>query len=124
MREMGTTAEIFEIKRIYDAPADDDGCRVLVDRLWPRGVSKVDALLDLWLKDVAPSAPLRQEFGHMKEHFEDFRLKYRQELENNPAVATLLDLAATNSRVTLLYGARDPEVNHARVLLEFILKHR
>jgi uncharacterized protein YeaO (DUF488 family) len=124
MREMGTTAETFGIKRIYDAPADDDGCRVLVDRLWPRGVSKVDARLDLWLKDIAPSAPLRQEFGHMKERFEDFRLKYRQELENNPAVATLLDLAATNSRVTLLYGAWDPEVNHARVLLEFILKHR
>jgi len=124
MREMGTTAETFGIKRIYDAPADDDGCRVLVDRLWPRGVSKVDARLDLWLKGVAPSTPLRQEFGHMKERFEDFRLKYRQELENNPAVATLLDLAATNSRVTLLYGARDPEVNHARVLLEFILKHR
>lgn len=124
MREMGTTAESFGAKRIYDAPADDDGCRVLVDRLWPRGVSKVDARLDLWLKEVAPSAPLRQEFGHMKERFEDFRLKYRQELENNPAVATLLDLAATNSRVTLLYGARDPDVNHARVILEFILKHR
>lgn len=124
MREMGTTAETFGIKRIYDAPADDDGCRVLVDRLWPRGVSKVDARLDLWLKDVAPSAPLRQEFGHMTERFEDFRLKYRQELENNPAVATLQDLAATNSRVTLLHGARDPEVNHDRVLLEFILKHR
>ncbi|QHK19359.1 DUF488 family protein [Pseudarthrobacter psychrotolerans] len=121
---MGTTADSFGTKRIYDAPADDDGCRVLVDRLWPRGVSKVDARLDLWLKDVAPSAPLRQEFGHMKERFEDFRLKYRQELENNPAVATLLDLAAANSRVTLLYGARDPDVNHARVLLEFILKHR
>ncbi len=124
MREMGTTAETFGIKRIYDAPADDDGCRVLVDRLWPRGVSKVDARLDLWLKDVAPSAPLRQEFGHMKERFEDFRLKHRQELENNPAVATLQDLAATHSRVTILYGARDPEVNHARLLLEFILKHR
>ena len=60
MREMGTTAETFGIKRIYDAPADDDGCRVLVDRLWPRGVSKADAQLDLWLKDIAPSAPLRQ----------------------------------------------------------------
>ena len=124
MREMGTTAETFRIKRIYDAPADDDGCRVLVDRLWPRGVSKVDARLDLWLKDIAPSAPLRQEVGHMKDRFEDFSLKYREELESNPAVATLLDLAATNRRVTLLYGARDPEVNHARVLLEFILKHR
>ena len=124
MPEMGTTAETFGIKRIYDAPADDDGCRVLVDRLWPRGVSKEAARLDLWLKDIAPSPPLRQEFGHMKERFEDCRLKYRQELENNPAVATLLDLAATHGRVTLLYGARDPETNHARVLLEFILRQR
>lgn len=120
---MGTTGENFVIKRIYDRPADDDGWRVLVDRLWPRGVSKEDAQLDLWLKDIAPSPPLRQEFGHMMERFNDFRLKYRQELESNAAVATLLELGTAHSRVTLLYGARDPEVNHARVLLEFIREH-
>ena len=123
MRYMGATGEKFVIKRIYETPADDDGCRVLVDRLWPRGVSKEDAQLDLWLKDVAPTPLLRQEFGHMKERFEDFRLKYRQELDSNPAVATLLGLGPTHSRVTLLYGARDPEVNHARVLLEFMHEH-
>ncbi|HEY8753594.1 MAG TPA: DUF488 family protein [Arthrobacter sp.] len=120
---MGATAETFVIKRIYDAPAGDDGCRVLVDRLWPRGVSKENAQLDLWLKDIAPSPPLRKDFGHMRERFENFAQNYRHELDDNPAVDTLLELAAAHSRVTLLYGARDPEVNHARVLLEFMREH-
>jgi len=110
----------FVIKRIYDEPADDDGCRVLVDRLWPRGVSKERAGLKLWLKEIAPSPPLRQEFGHMKERFDDFRGQYEAELEQNPAVGQLLELAAREGKVTLLYGAKDPEVNHARVLLEFL----
>ncbi|WP_414004216.1 DUF488 domain-containing protein [Pseudarthrobacter sp. IC2-21] len=123
MRRMGTSAATFGIKRIYAEPADDDGCRVLVDRLWPRGLSKENARLDMWLKEIAPSEPLRKDFGHMKERFEDFRQHYRQELENNPAVAALHDLAATHTRVTLLYAARDPEVNHAQVLLEFIQQH-
>ena len=110
----------FRIKRIYDDPADDDGCRVLVDRLWPRGVSKERAGLGLWLKEIAPSPPLRQEFAHMQERFADFRAQYEDELEDNPAVEQLLDLAARHTRVTLLYAAKDPEVNHARVLLEFL----
>jgi len=110
----------FAIKRIYDEPADDDGCRVLVDRLWPRGVSKERAQLELWLKEVAPSPPLRTEFAHMQERFADFRAAYEAELETNPAVGTLRELAAQHARVTLLFGARDPETNHARVLLEFL----
>jgi uncharacterized protein YeaO (DUF488 family) len=110
----------FRIKRIYDDPADDDGCRVLVDRLWPRGVSKERAGLELWLKEIAPSPPLRQEFAHMQERFADFRAQYEDELKDNPAVQRLLDLASRHQRVTLLYAARDPEVNHARVLLEFL----
>ena len=110
----------FRIKRIYDDPADDDGCRVLVDRLWPRGVSKERAGLELWLKEIAPSPPLRQEFAHMQERFADFRAQYEDELEDNPAVDQLLDLAERHKRVTLLYAAKDPEVNHARVLLEFL----
>ena len=110
----------FVTKRIYDEPADDDGCRVLVDRLWPRGVSKERAGLELWLKDIAPSPPLRQEFAHMKERFDDFREQYESELEQNPAVGQLLELAAREGKVTLLYGAKDPEVNHARVLLDFL----
>ncbi|MDQ1059085.1 uncharacterized protein YeaO (DUF488 family) [Arthrobacter globiformis] len=110
----------FAIKRIYEEPADDDGFRVLVDRLWPRGVSKERAQLELWLKEVAPSPPLRQEFAHMQERFEDFRVRYEDELAGNPAVDQLLELAAKHRKVTLLYAARDPEVNHARVLLEFL----
>jgi uncharacterized protein YeaO (DUF488 family) len=110
----------FRIKRIYDDPADDDGCRVLVDRLWPRGVTKERAGLELWLKEIAPSPPLRQEFAHMQERFADFRTQYEDELEDNPAVEQLLDLAARHKRVTLLYAAKDPEANHARVLLEFL----
>ena len=116
----GSSAGIFAIKRVYDAPSDDDGCRVLVDRLWPRGVSKERAQLVLWLKDVAPSPPLRKEFAHMQERFADFRAAYEAELDTNPAVQTLYGLAAEHGKVTLLYGARDPETNHARVLQEFL----
>ena len=90
-----SSGRFFAIKRIYDEPADDDGCRVLVDRLWPRGVSKERAQLELWLKDVAPSPPLRQEFAHMQERFADFRAAYEAELDDNPAVEQLLELAAT-----------------------------
>ena len=120
MRPMTKADASFAIKRIYEEPADDDGCRVLVDRLWPRGVSKERAQLELWLKEVAPSPPLRQEFAHMQERFEDFRVRYEDELAGNPAVDRLLELAAKHRKVTLLYAARDPEVNHARVLLEFL----
>lgn len=112
--------DVLVIKRIYDEADDDDGYRVLVDRLWPRGVSKERAHLDLWLKEIAPSPPLRTEFAHMKERFADFRRSYQAELEQNPAVEQLLELAAGKKRVTLLYGARDLEVNHARVLLDFL----
>ncbi|WP_028267465.1 DUF488 domain-containing protein [Arthrobacter sp. MA-N2] len=118
---MAELKDVLVIKRIYDEADDGDGYRVLVDRLWPRGVSKERARLDLWLKDIAPSPPLRTEFAHMQERFEHFREAYEAELEKNPAVEELLELAAGKKRVTLLYGARDPETNHARVLLEFLL---
>jgi uncharacterized protein YeaO (DUF488 family) len=119
---MEKPAACFVIKRVYDEPADDDGCRVLVDRLWPRGVSKERAQLELWLKEVAPSPPLRTEFAHMQERFADFRAAYEAELESNPAVQTLLALAAEHGKVTLLFGARDPQTNHARVLQEFLVR--
>lgn len=117
---MEKSAGTFAIKRVYDEPADDDGWRVLVDRLWPRGVSKERARLELWLKEVAPSPPLRTEFAHLQERFADFRSAYEAELETNPAVQTLRQLAADHGKVTLLFGARDPETNHARVLMEFL----
>ena len=121
MRPMVKADASFAIKRIYEDPADDDGARVLVDRLWSRGVSKEKAHLNLWLKEVAPSPPLRTEFAHMQERFTDFRRQYEAELESNAAVQTLLELARSHPRVTLLYAARDPEVNHAVVLREFLL---
>jgi len=117
---MGGTGGTFAVKRIYEAPADDDGCRVLVDRLWPRGVSKEDAALDVWLKEVAPSTELRREFGHHQDRFAAFAEKYRYELDGNDAVATLMQLAERHARVTLLYAARDTETNHAQVLLDYL----
>ena len=119
-KSQGNNAGTFAVKRIYEDPCDDDGCRVLVDRLWPRGVSKERAHLELWLKDVAPSPPLRKEFAHMQERFAQFRAAYEAELETNPAVQTLYALAAEHGKVTLLFGARDPVTNHARVLQEFL----
>ncbi|NUS36837.1 MAG: DUF488 family protein [Pseudarthrobacter sp.] len=114
----------FGVKRIYEPPADDDGYRVLVDRLWPRGLAKAEAAVDLWLKDVAPSTELRKEFNHRPERFADFSARYRHELDFNPAVPALLDLAAAHRHVTLLYAARDTEANHARVLLDYVLGRR
>jgi uncharacterized protein YeaO (DUF488 family) len=110
---------MLAIKRIYEPAAGGDGLRVLVDRLWPRGVSKEDAALDLWLKDVAPTPDLRTWFGHEPERFEEFSIRYREELESNPALDRLLDMARDAEVVTLLYGARDPECNHAVVLRDF-----
>jgi len=108
------------IKRIYDEPASGDGYRVLVDRLWPRGVSKERAQLDLWLKDIAPSSELRNWFGHRVENFAEFSARYREELAGNPAVSQLRDLVGAYTSVTLLYAAHDPKTNHARVLRDFI----
>jgi uncharacterized protein YeaO (DUF488 family) len=108
------------IKRVYDKPADTDGSRILVDRLWPRGLSKRKAALDGWDKDVAPSAALRKWFGHKPERFAEFRKRYRTELKHNPAVAAL---RATKGKLTLLYGAKDQKINHA-VVLAAVLRRR
>jgi uncharacterized protein YeaO (DUF488 family) len=105
----------FRIKRVYEARSPSDGQRILVDRLWPRGLKKTDAALDDWMKDVAPSVPLRQWFGHDPARFVEFGRKYKAELTGNPALPKLLALGKTK-RVTLLYAAHDPEVNHALVL--------
>ena len=121
MRPMGDIQGTFRVKRIYEPPADDDGSRVLVDRLWPRGMPKEGAAVDLWLKDVAPSTELRKEFNHRPERFAEFTERYRLELDSNPAVDTLVELAARHPSVTLLYAARNTEANNARVLLDYLL---
>lgn len=108
----------MRLKRAYAPPEPDDGLRVLVDRLWPRGLRKADAAVDLWLKEVAPSPELRRWFGHRPDHWEVFRERYEAELAHNPAVARLRGLDAP--RVTLLYAARDEAHNHARVLLDHL----
>lgn len=109
------------LKRVYDTPAEGDGVRVLVDRLWPRGLTKVEAAVDVWAKDIAPSPGLRKWFDHRIERFEAFTQTYREELGASPAPAALL--AELHGRhATLLYGARDPAINHAVVLADF-LKH-
>lgn len=108
------------IKRIYDDAADGDGSRVLVDRLWPRGVSKESAVLDEWCKDVAPSPELRKWFDHREDRFEEFAERYRAELDGNPEVERLRKLATSGRPLTLLYAAKDPRINHAVVLAAVI----
>jgi uncharacterized protein YeaO (DUF488 family) len=108
------------IKRAYEAASASDGCRVLVDRLWPRGVSKKRADLTEWLKEVAPSPELRTWWKHDPNRMEEFTVRYRAELDaNNEAVAQLRALVAAGV-TTLVYGASDPHVNHARVLAEYL----
>ena len=105
----------FRIKRVYESASASDGKRILIDRLWPRGLKKTDAALDDWIKDVAPSVPLRRWFGHDPDRFAEFGRKYTAELAKNPALPGLRELGK-GKLVTLLYAARDPEVNHAAVL--------
>jgi uncharacterized protein YeaO (DUF488 family) len=110
----------FALKRVYDDPAPSDGFRVLVDRLWPRGVSKSRAALDLWLKEIAPSPDLRIWFNHDPARFEEFSARYQAELDTNSAVGELRALAAEHPHITLLYAAHDPEINHAQVLKQYL----
>lgn len=111
----------IKLKRAYEKASKDDGFRILVDRLWPRGVSKVDAHFDAWPKDVTPSPALRTWFGHDPEKWAEFRRRYTAELrQESTAVAELRDLVAEKKNVTFVYGAKDAEHTHAIVLKEFI----
>jgi uncharacterized protein YeaO (DUF488 family) len=108
----------FKIKRIYAPPSDEDGFRVLVDRLWPRGVKRESAKIDLWAKDIAPSEGLRREFHRHPEHWDRFVTAYRKELAREPAASAARDLLARRERgpATLLYAARDEVHNNAVAL--------
>lgn len=108
------------IKRAYESANDADGYRALVDRLWPRGVKKEVLQLDEWCKDVAPSTELRKWFGHDPARFDEFRARYIDELTISDAPHQLLERAQTSSRLTLVYAAKDPKINHARVLYEYL----
>ena len=112
----------IRLKRAYERPTKSDGTRVLVDRIWPRGVRREDAALDEWLKEIAPSNELRKWFNHDPERWEEFAEKYRLELaEHVEAVARLAQLAE-KGRVTLVFGARDTDHNNAVVLKEYLEK--
>ncbi|HSC08216.1 MAG TPA: DUF488 family protein [Steroidobacteraceae bacterium] len=110
------------IKRIYDKPERSDGARVLVDRVWPRGVTKHDAALDDWLRELAPSSRLRRWFGHDPRRWSEFRIRYHAELRQHAPRLDALRRRAAQERVTLLYGAKDTQMNQAVVLQEAIRK--
>jgi len=113
----------IQIKRAYDPPSTRDGRRVLVDRLWPRGISKQTAHIHRWLRDLAPSNSLRRWFRHRPEYFPTFRKRYMKELATPAASAALEELygmAGSNKRLTLIYSAKDTEYNNAIVLKELL----
>ena len=107
---------MIQLKRVYEAPSPTDGERILVDRLWPRGLTKKRAAVDLWLKDVAPSAELRKWFAHDPAKWNYFQTRYRKELRTAGDAISLLKKKSRAGTITLLYGARDEQHNEARVL--------
>jgi uncharacterized protein YeaO (DUF488 family) len=112
----------IQLKRAYERPAPEDGQRFLVERLWPRGVRKIDLRLDGWLKDVAPSPGLRRWFSHDPKKWPEFRRRYFQELRTSEDALAPLREAARRGPVTLVYGARDPEHNAAVALREYLTR--
>ena len=114
---------MLRLKRAYDPPAPDDGQRILVERLWPRGLTKARAAIDSWMKDVAPSAALRKWFNHDPARWKTFQRRYWKELEQQPQAVISLAKNARSARVTLIYAARDEEHNGALALKAF-LEHK
>jgi uncharacterized protein YeaO (DUF488 family) len=110
----------IKIKRVYLQPDEEDGTRILVDRLWPRGLTKEKASVDLWLKEIAPSTELRKWFGHDPDKWKEFQTRYRAELRQNTEQVLLLRQEAAKGVVTLLYGAKDEEHNEAVVLQKLL----
>lgn len=111
---------MIRIKRVYEEPSEDDGLRILVDRLWPRGLSKAKAKIDRWEKDLAPTTELRRWFGHDPAMWEEFLQRYRAELEGKEEALARLRREANDGTVTLLYAAKDEEHNNAVALKRYI----
>lgn len=111
---------MLRLKRVYEPPARSDGQRILVDRLWPRGLTKKDAAVDEWMKDLAPSTELRRWFGHDPEKWPEFQRRYRRELRAHADLVGDLAARASRGTVTLVYGARDEEHNDAVVLARVV----
>jgi uncharacterized protein YeaO (DUF488 family) len=114
----------LKTKRIYEPFETSDGYRILVDRLWPRGIKKEEAHVDKWLKEAAPSTVLRKWFNHEPEKWKAFVVKYHSELNSSAAFDELLAAVGKHKTVTLLYAAKDEEHNHSLVLKELITKHK
>jgi uncharacterized protein YeaO (DUF488 family) len=108
------------IKRVYEAPSEEDGTRILTDRLWPRGLTKEKARVDLWLKEIAPSTELRKWFAHDPEKWAEFKTRYHAELKHNSEPIAQLKQAIAKGTVTLVYAAKDEEHNEAVVLQELL----
>lgn len=115
---------MFHLKRAYEKQAPEDGARYLVDRMWPRGVTKADLKVEAWLKDVAPSSALRRWFQHDPAKWDEFRRRYFQELDENPDSWAPLVEAVRHGVVTLVYSAHDTEHNNAIALAEYLRKHQ
>ncbi len=111
---------MLKIKRIYDPPSASDGKRILIDRLWPRGLSKDKARIDEWMKEIAPSDELRKWFGHDPEKWQEFRKRYKYELRGKNELILKLKLASKKGTVTLLFSAKDENSNNAAVLKEVL----
>jgi uncharacterized protein YeaO (DUF488 family) len=122
MANRAVPAARVKVKRVYEPAEPNDGTRVLVDRLWPRGLSKSGAAVDRWLKDVAPSTELRRWFGHDLDRWPEFRRRYAQELQHHAAELDEIREFARKGSVTLLYGARDEKHNDAVVLMDVLLR--
>lgn len=114
---------MIKLKRVYEEPSSKDGVRILVERLWPRGLTKKRAAVDLWLKDVAPSPELRKWFGHEPTRWEQFQRRYRRELREKKEAVRLLKQKAREGTVTLVYAARDEEHNGALALKRHLQRH-
>jgi uncharacterized protein YeaO (DUF488 family) len=113
---------IIRIKRVYDPPSADDGLRVLVDRLWPRGLNKASLKFDEWMKDIAPSSELRQWFGHDESKWEEFQKRYFKELDSRPDLIEQLLQKPRAGRLTLLFAAKDEIHNNAVALKSYLEK--
>lgn len=111
---------MVHIKRVYELPTSCDGKRILVDRLWPRGISKEKGEIDLWLKDIGPSNALRTWFNHEVNKWDEFKKKYKEELKGKKELVEQIKQEAKKHQITLLYGAKDTEHNQAVVLLEVL----
>jgi uncharacterized protein YeaO (DUF488 family) len=111
---------MIQLKRVYEKPSRKDGVRILVDRLWPRGLTKERAAVNLWLKDVAPSSELRKWFGHEPAKWKEFQVRYRKELRDKKDALKLLKQKSEDRTITLVYGARDQQHNEAVVLRKLV----